>query len=185
MRDLLLALVVVLLAEVGDKSQLIALALASRWRRPLPVLAGVAVAAALLQGVAVAGGAALGEALPRRAVGITAGVLLLVAAAFVLRADDDGDVGPVRSGRSAFLAALGTLLLAELGDKTMIASAALATTASPWAVWVGGTIGFVAADALAVLVGARYVSRLPRRALRLSTAALFAALGAAALVAAG
>lgn len=178
----LLAAGVVLLAEMGDKSQLLVLALATR-RPPVQVLVGAAVAAVLLQGASVLAGATVADAVPTSTVSAVAGLGFLVAAVLTLRAGDDATPA-VRRGRSTVLVAAASILVAELGDKTMLASAALATSEAPLAVWLGGTVGFVVADALAVVVGLRVLKRLPLRRVRLGTAALFAVLGVAALVSA-
>jgi len=172
----LLALGVVFLAELGDKSQLLALTLAAR--RPAgQVLLGVGLAALLLQGVSAAAGAALSAAVPTRTVVLVAGLSFLVAAALTLRRSNDEPVRPASRAGSTVLLSFGALLMAELGDKTMLAGAALATREAPVLTWLGGTAGFVAADALAVLVGMTLFRRLPVRQVRLGTAALFAVLG--------
>jgi Ca2+/H+ antiporter, TMEM165/GDT1 family len=167
---------VVFLAELGDKSQLIALSLAAR-RPALKVLAGLALAALVLQGVAALLGAALATAVPMRPVAVVAGLAFLVAALLVLRSADDGPaVGPGRY-RSTVLLAFGTMLAAEVGDKTMIATAALAAREPAVPVWLGATAGLVAADALAVLAGARLLTSLPVPVVRRATAVLLAAIG--------
>jgi putative Ca2+/H+ antiporter (TMEM165/GDT1 family) len=176
----LLALGIVFLAELGDKSQLLALTLAAR-RSAAQVLLGVALAALVLQGLSAGLGAALATAVPRSAVMLVTGLTFLVAAGLTLRrSDDPGPITPARAG-STVLLAFGGLLVAELGDKTMLATAALATREDPVMIWLGGTAGFVAADALAVLVGITLFRRLPVRAVRLTTAGLFAVLGLALL----
>ena len=80
------------------------------------------------------------------------------------------------------LSTLAALFVAELGDKTMIASAALAAREGPLMTWLGGTAGFIAADALAVVLGTALFRRLPVRGVRLGTAGLFAVLGAVLLL---
>ena len=172
----LLALGVVFLAELGDKSQLLAMTLAAR-RPALQVLAGVSLAALLLQGLSAGLGAALASAVPMRTVTVVAALSFLLAAVLTLRRSDDA--GPVTPGRvgSTVLLSFAALFVAELGDKTMLASAALAARESPLWTWLGGTAGFVAADALAIGVGMTLFRRLPVRGVRLGTAGLFAALG--------
>ena len=172
----LLALGVVFLAELGDKSQLLALTLAAR--RPAgQVLVGVSLAALVLQGLSAGLGAALASAVPGPTVMLLAGLSFLVAAALTLRrSDDPGPLTPGRAGSTVMLA-FGALFLAELGDKTMLASAALAARESPLMTWLGGTAGFVLADALAIGVGMTLFRRLPVRGVRLGTAALLAVLG--------
>jgi Ca2+/H+ antiporter, TMEM165/GDT1 family len=170
-----LALVTVFVAELGDKSQLVALTFAAR-NRALPVLVGIAVACALLQAMAVGVGAVLRLALPERPVEILAGVAFLAAAVWTLRSEDDEDVAATTK-RSVALAAGTAFFVAELGDKTQLATIALATTNGVAATWIGATIGQVLADGLAVAVGARLGTRLPERPLRLLAAAAFALFG--------
>ncbi len=177
MHAFLLALVVVFAAEFGDKSQLLALSLAAR-RPVVPVLAGVALAAVTLQGLSVAVGAAVGAAVPASLLAVVSGAGFLLAALLTLRGDDDEQVDlPARSAGSTVLLAFGAMFLAELGDKTMLAGAALATRDAAVPTWLGGSLGFFAADALAVLLGMRLFRRLRPRTVRLSTAALLAVLG--------
>lgn len=172
----LLALGVVFLAELGDKSQLLALTLAAR-RPAAQVLAGVALAALLLQGLSAGLGAALASTVPMSTVTLVAAGSFFLAALLTLRRKDDAaPVTPTRAG-STVLLSFAALLVAELGDKTMLATAALAAREDPVWTWLGGTAGFVLADAIAVLVGMALFRRLPVRGVRLGTAALLAVLG--------
>ena len=173
----LLALGVVFLAELGDKSQLLALTLASR-RPPVQVLVGVALAALVLQGLSAGVGAALASTVPTDVVLAVSGLGFLLAAVLTLRSADDvpGVLTP-RSASSTILLAFGAMFVAELGDKTMLATAALATREPPLLIWLGGSVGFLLADVLAVLLGMTLFRRLPVRAVRLGTAALLAVLG--------
>jgi Ca2+/H+ antiporter, TMEM165/GDT1 family len=171
----LLALGVVFLAELGDKSQLLALTLAAR-RPALQVLVGVSLAALLLQGLSAGLGAALASAVPMSTVAMLAAAGFFLAALLTLRRRDDAPPTPARAG-STVLLSFAALFVAELGDKTMLASAALAAREGPLMTWLGGTAGFVLADALAIVVGTTLLRRLPVRGVRLGTAALFAALG--------
>ena len=171
---------VVFVAELGDKSQLLALTLATRYRA-LPVLAGLALAAAGLMVLAVAAGAALSAALPTEALSVVGGLAFLVFAVLTLRdddseADDAGDL--VSRGRQpGVLAVAGAFAVAELGDKTMLATLALAATNGVVGTWVGATAGMVAASSLAVLVGSQLGARLPERAVRVGAAVMFAVFG--------
>ncbi|MFP5218609.1 MAG: TMEM165/GDT1 family protein [Actinomycetes bacterium] len=176
MSALALAFGVVFLAELGDKSQLLALSLAAR-RPALKVIAGLALAALVLQGLSAGLGAVAASAVPTRLLAVVAGVGFLVAAAMVLRSSDDAGVDAPSRMRSTVLLSFSTLLVAELGDKTMIATAALAVREPAVLVWLGGTAGFVAADVLAVLVGVGLLRRLPVAAVRRATAGLLAVLG--------
>lgn len=177
------AVAVVLLAELGDKSQLVALSLATRGR-PLAVLGGIAVAAALVHGLSVSVGTALRAALPTEGLAVAAGVVFLgFAVATLLWSEPvaDAPAGLPRR-RSLALAAGLAFFVAEIGDKTMLATVALASTGGPVGTWVGATVGTVAADALAVLVGHRLGRRLPFRVVRVVAAASFAVVGVVVLV---
>lgn len=175
----LVALGVVFLAELGDKSQLIALTFAARGR-PFVVLAGIAVAVAVLQAIAVGVGAVVREALPERPIEIVAALAFFGFALLALRDDDDDEVEVERVPRTAAavaLAAGSAFFLAELGDKTQLATLTLASTNGAVGTWVGAVIGEVAADALAVAVGAKVGARLPAHLLRSLSAAAFVVFG--------
>jgi Ca2+/H+ antiporter, TMEM165/GDT1 family len=172
----------IFVAELGDKSQLMALAFATRFK-PLPILIGITVATALVHAVSVIVGALLQVTLPTRAISIAAGVLFLGFAAWALRGDtlnaDDERRVAASSERSAVVAASTAFFLAELGDKTMLATITLATTYGAVGIWVGSTLGMVAADAIAILVGRQLGSHLPERAIRIGAAVLFVIFGVA------
>jgi putative Ca2+/H+ antiporter (TMEM165/GDT1 family) len=175
---------VIFVAELGDKSQLMALAFAARYKA-LPILIGISVATALVHGVSVAVGALVGQALPTRAVTVVAGLAFLGFAAWTLRGDElsDDEADKVdRGARSAVVAASVAFFLAELGDKTMLATITLATNHGVVGVWAGSTAGMVAADGLAIVVGKALGARLPERAIRLGASALFLLFGIALLV---
>jgi putative Ca2+/H+ antiporter (TMEM165/GDT1 family) len=170
---------VIFLAELGDKSQLMALAFATRYRT-LPVLVGITVATAAVHLVSVLVGAVLGAALPVRAITIAGGLAFLGFAAWTLRGDrltEDEEARVERSQGSAVVAASVAFFLAELGDKTMLATITLATTASLVGVWIGSTLGMVAADALAIGVGRVLGDRLPERAVRIGASVAFLVFG--------
>jgi putative Ca2+/H+ antiporter (TMEM165/GDT1 family) len=179
-----LALGAIFVAEFGDKSQLLVLAFATR-HAALPVVAGIVTAAALIQGLSVAVGAALGAALPETLITVVAGVAFLGVAAWTLRETSDEEeeaeiVDETRRERSAFaLAAVvaGTFIVGELGDKTMLATFALAARQDPIATWVGATTGMVAANLVAVAVGRQLGARLSPNVIRIGSAALFAIAG--------
>lgn len=177
MEAVALALVAVFVAELGDKSQLVALTFATRYPW-LPVLGGIAVAVALLQAMAVGLGAVLRTALPERPVELVGALLFFVAAAWTLRdADDEEESVKPLTGRSVALAAGTAFFVAEIGDKTQLATLALATANGPLPTWVGATIGEVLADALAVAIGVKVGARIPERPLRFASAAAFALFG--------
>jgi putative Ca2+/H+ antiporter (TMEM165/GDT1 family) len=176
-----IAFAVIFVAEFGDKSQLLVLAFATRypWRA---VVAGVVLAAALIQGVSVLVGAAIGAVLPETVVEVVAGIAFLAVAAWTLLGDDDTEpeggasVRPL-AGTALVLTVAGTFIAAELGDKTMLATFALAASQGPIPTWIGSTLGEVAANLVAVAVGHQVGARLSPRAVRIGSAVLFAAAG--------
>lgn len=189
MGTLLAALGLVFLAELGDKTQLVALGLGAR-HRLAPVLVGVALGYAVVNLVSVVVGGLLGAALPTRALGIGGGVLFLGFAAWNLRSDaeEDVDEGGVDGGGNRAVPALVasvamTMFVAELGDKTMLATATLAAQGNPVLVWIGATIGITASGAVGVFAGRVAGARLPERATRIGSAALFAVFGIGLIVA--
>ncbi len=170
---------VILLAELGDKSQLMALAFAARYPA-WTVLLAVSIATLVVHAMSVLLGAAAAMALPTDAISVVAGLAFLVFAAWTLRGDTLGEREASRASRSTrwALLTIGTaFFLAELGDKTMLATVTLATTEEPIGTWLGSTAGMVAADALAIGVGAILGSRLPERAIRIFAAAAFVLFG--------
>lgn len=115
--------------------------------------------------------------MPLRAVTAVSALLFLAFAAMTLREDDDEETDGEPGGRTGFVAAVAALSLAELGDKTMVASFALAASTSAVGVWLGGTLGMAAAGAIGVIIGRAVWRRLRPRTVRLVSAALFAAVG--------
>jgi len=176
----LLSFAVILLAELGDKSQLIALAFATRYRAWL-VLVAVTIATLLVHAGSVVLGVAFALALPTAVIQVAAGLAFFGFAAWTLRGDQLGERDRRRATRSGgwALLTIGTaFFLAELGDKTMLATVTLATTEEPWGTWLGSTAGMVAADAIAIGIGAFLGTRLPERAIKLLAAAMFVGFGA-------
>jgi putative Ca2+/H+ antiporter (TMEM165/GDT1 family) len=176
---LLLSFGIIFVAELGDKSQLMALTFAARYKA-MPILIGITIATAVVHAFSVLAGAALGVTMPTKTINIVAGVAFFVFAAWTLRGDklDEDEASRVdRRTRSAIIAAASAFFLAELGDKTMLATITLATTEGLWGTWVGSTVGMVAADALAILVGQQLGKRLPERSIRIGASALFVVFG--------
>ncbi|GGQ69006.1 TMEM165/GDT1 family protein [Couchioplanes azureus] len=170
---------VVFVAELGDKSQLMALTFATRFRT-LPVLIGITVATAVVHLVSVGIGYGLGAALPTGWISLVAGLAFLAFGAWTLRGDkltEDEKSKAERSTGSAILAVGGAFFLAELGDKTMLATITLATQYGWFGTWLGSTLGMVAADALAIGVGRLLGRHLPEKAIKYGAAALFAIFG--------
>lgn len=176
---LAISFAVIFVAELGDKSQLMAMTFATRFKT-WPVLIGITVATALVHLVSVGIGYGLGTTLPTGWISLVAGVAFLVFGAWTLRGDkltDDEKTKAERTTGSAILAVGGAFFLAELGDKTMLATITLATQHGWLGTWVGSTIGMVAADALAILVGRLLGRHLPEKAIRYGAAVLFAIFG--------
>ena len=170
---------VIFLAELGDKSQLMAMAFATRYR-PLTVLAAVTIATLIVHAGSVLLGAAVALALPTQAIQVAAGVAFLVFAAWTIRGDELGEAEQGRARRTGHwaLVTIGTaFFLAELGDKTMLATITLATTEEPIGTWLGSTAGMVAADAIAIAIGALMGARLPERAIKVFAAGAFVLFG--------
>ena len=171
---------IVLLAELGDKSQLMALAFAARYPA-WTVLAAVTIATLIVHAMSVVLGAAAAMALPTNVINVVAGLAFFAFAAWTLRGDELGERETSRAARSTRWAMLtiGTaFFLAELGDKTMLATITLATNNDPVGVWLGSTAGMVAADALAIAAGSLLGARLPERAIRIFAAGAFVVFGA-------
>ncbi|WBB68975.1 TMEM165/GDT1 family protein [Micromonospora sp. WMMD812] len=183
MEGFLVALVisfgVIFVAELGDKSQLMALAFATRYR-PVPVLIGITVATAVVHLASVAIGAGLGAVLPTEWISLAAGLAFLGFAAWTLRGDtltEEERRKAEKASKSAIFTVGIAFFLAELGDKTMLATITLATQYGWFGTWLGSTVGMVAADALAILVGRLLGRRLPEKFIKYGAAVLFAISG--------
>lgn len=183
----LTAFVVVFVAEFGDRTQLLLLALATRHRAP-PVVGGLLVGYGAMTVLAVALGAAIGSALPDTVVQVGSGLAFLGFAVWTLLGDDEDDEDDDVDDRGqrhplALMASIaGAIMVSEIGDKSMLATATLATEGDPVAVWVGATVGILSAGALGVLAGRLLAGRIDPRVLRWASAALFTAFGVAMLV---
>jgi putative Ca2+/H+ antiporter (TMEM165/GDT1 family) len=178
-----IALGFVFLAEMGDKTQLVSLAFASRYSAKI-VLAGVFVATLLVHILSVVLGESAAMVLPRFWIDIAAGVSFIGFGVWTLRGDElkEGEIDkPSRFG--PFLTVGTTFFLAELGDKTMLTTITIASQQRQFvAVWLGSTVGMVAADGLAIMVGNLLGAKLPERAIKLSAAAFFIGSGIYVLV---
>jgi Ca2+/H+ antiporter, TMEM165/GDT1 family len=176
--SLLAALGLVFIAELGDKTQLVALGFGAR-HRLAPVLTGIVIAYMATNLLSVVVGGLLGATLPTRAIGLGGGVMFLGFAAWTLwkdegEADDDG---AATNQGSIILSVATAMFIAELCDKTMLATATLAAQGNPVLVWIGATIGIILSGTLGVLLGRVFGARLPERATRIGSAVLFAVFG--------
>ena len=176
----LLSFAVIFVAELGDKSQLMALAFATRYRA-IDVLVGITFATLLVHLGSVVLGSVVATALPTRAIAIVAGLAFFVFAVWTLRGDslDEDEAAKASRTKGSIIVAVGSaFFLAELGDKTMLATITLATREDAVGTWLGSTAGMVAADAIAIAFGKLLGSRLPERAIRYGAAAAFVVFGA-------
>ena len=165
------------LAEIGDKTQLLSIVLAARFRRAPPVICGITVATLANHLIAAVLGDLFGSWLEGDAMRWLLGLSFLAVAVWALFPDREVDAG-AGGDRGAFFATLCAFFIAEIGDKTEIATAGLAARfAIVVPVVLGTTLGMVAANVPVVLLGQRFAGRLPLTPIRLVAAAAFAALG--------
>jgi Ca2+/H+ antiporter, TMEM165/GDT1 family len=173
---------VVALAEIGDKTQLLAFILAARFRRPVPIIGAILVATLANHALAGAVGAWITSLLGPQTLRIVLGLSFIAMAIWTLIPDrlDEGEAKLPHAG--VFATTLVAFFLAEMGDKTQIATVALAARYHAFAAVVAGTtLGMMIANVPAVLVGGRLAHRLPIRLVHAIAAAIFAALGVVAL----
>jgi putative Ca2+/H+ antiporter (TMEM165/GDT1 family) len=166
---------VIFVAELGDKSQLMAMTFATRFSIR-PVLIGITLATAIVHLLSVAIGYGLGAALPTGWINLVAALAFIVFGFWTLRGDsltEDEQDKVNRVGKRAIIAVGTAFFLAELGDKTMLATITLATDYGWLGTWIGSTLGMVAADALAIVVGMALGKRLPENVIRIGAAVLF------------
>lgn len=173
----------VLLSEMGDKTQLLALVLAARFRAPGAVMAGILVATLANHGLAAWVGGEVAEALGPGPLRWIVGLSFLAFGAWMLVPDTlDDDEAPSDPARGAFLTTLVTFFIAEMGDKTQLVTVALgARHGDPWTVTMGTTIGMLIADGLAVAFGHRLTAVVPMNRVRQVSALTFVVLGIVAL----
>lgn len=184
MEAVLVSTAVVALAEIGDKTQLLAFVLAARFRRPVPIIAGIALATLVNHGLAGALGAWITTVMSPQVLRWAVGLSFLGMAIWTLVPDEIGDDEARLAQRlGVFGTTLVTFFLAEMGDKTQVATIALAAHFSaPVLVVVGTTAGMLIADVPAVFVGDRFAARIPMRLVHGIAAGLFAILGLVALL---
>jgi putative Ca2+/H+ antiporter (TMEM165/GDT1 family) len=184
MESLLVSTGVVALAEIGDKTQLLAFLLAARFKKPLPIIAGILVATLFNHGLAGALGAWITTAVSPQVLRWVLGLSFIAMAAWTLIPDEiEKDEVKVASRFGIFGATLVTFFLAEMGDKTQIATVALAAHyGQPLLVILGTTAGMLLADVPAVFVGEKLAGRIPMRLVHGVAAAIFLVLGAATLL---
>ncbi len=185
MQAFLVSTGIVALAEMGDKTQLLALVLAARFRRPWPIVFGILVATLANHAMAGALGAWLTAMISPQTLRWILGVSFIAMALWMLVPDklDEGDAASRRPRFGVFGTTTMLFFLAEMGDKTQIATVMLAARYDTWlAVVAGTTLGMMLANAPVVWLGAKVTKKVPLRVVHLVSALIFALLGAAALL---
>ena len=187
MESLLVSTGVVALAEIGDKTQLLAFILAARFKKPVPIILGILVATIVNHGLAGALGAWITSAVSPEILRWVLGLSFLSMAIWTMIPDKiEEEDTPVAKRFGVFGATLITFFLAEMGDKTQIATVAMAAHyASPLLVVIGTTLGMLIADVPAVLMGDKLANKIPMRLVHAIAAAIFAVMGVATLLGAG
>jgi len=169
-----IALIFVLVAEMGDKTQLVALAFATRFKAWI-VLAGVFIATLVVHLLSVAIGEVAGFALPVFWIQLLAGLAFIGFGIWTLRGDEIDEEETARGGTfGPFLTVATTFFLAELGDKTMLMTITIASQEKSFvAVWLGSTVGMVLADGIAIIVGMVMGNNLPEKLIKYGATAVF------------
>ena len=186
MEALLVSTGIVALAEIGDKTQLLAFILAAKFRRPVPIVLGILIATLVNHGFAGAVGAWITSLLGPETLRWVLGISFLAMAAWTLIPDefDEDDAKLARLG--VFGTTLVAFFLAEMGDKTQVATVALAAQYQSLVyVVTGTTVGMMIANVPAVIMGDRIADRMPVRLVHRVAAGIFAVLGVATLLGAG
>jgi putative Ca2+/H+ antiporter (TMEM165/GDT1 family) len=183
MDALLVSTGVVALAEIGDKTQLLAFILAARFKAPLPIIAGILLATSINHGLAGALGAWITGHVSPGVLRWVLGLSFIGMAIWTLVPDQiEAEETRVAQQLGVFGATLVTFFLAEMGDKTQLATIALAAHyAAPVVVVIGTTLGMLIADVPAVLVGNRFAAAIPMKLVHTIAAGIFALLGIATL----
>ena len=184
MQAFLVSLGAIFVSEIGDKTQLLAIVLAARFKRPWPVVLGILVATLANHTIAGFIGAWLRLSLGPGVLRACLGASFLLAAAWVLK-PDKADDGPAPVGHfGVFAVTVASFFIAEMGDKTQLATVMLAARyPSLAAVVTGTTVGMLLADAPAVFLGHVASAKFPFKAVRILAALVFASLGLATLFA--
>lgn len=187
MESLFVSTGVVALAEIGDKTQLLAFLLAARFKKPLPIILGILAATIVNHGLAGALGAWIVSSLSPSVMRWVLGLSFIGMAVWTLIPDKiEDEETQIASRLGVFGATLVTFFLAEMGDKTQIATVAMtAHYAAPVMVVMGTTLGMLIADVPAVFVGDKLASKIPMKLVHTIAALMFAGLGVAVLVGAG
>jgi putative Ca2+/H+ antiporter (TMEM165/GDT1 family) len=187
MESLLVSTGFVALAEIGDKTQLLAFILAARFKKPVPIILGILVATLINHGLAGALGAWITSAVTPEILRWVLGISFIGMAIWTMIPDKiEDEETKVAQKFGVFDATLITFFLAEMGDKTQIATVAMAAHyAAPLVVVIGTSLGMLIADVPAVLIGDKLANKIPMKLVHSIAAAIFAILGIATLFGAG
>ncbi|NHC61194.1 TMEM165/GDT1 family protein [Paenalcaligenes suwonensis] len=182
MQAFLVSTGIVALAEIGDKTQLLAFILAARFKRPLPIIAGVLVATLLNHGLAGGLGAWLSDALNPQVLTWILAISFLVMAGWMLIPDKLDEDTSITARHGIFVTTVCTFFIAEMGDKTQLATVALAAQYEAfWSVVIGTTLGMMIANVPAIFIGQKLAERLPVKMVHAIAACVFLVLGVIAL----
>lgn len=190
MESLFVSTGIVALAEMGDKTQLLSLLLAARYRKPLPIIAGILIATLVNHGFAGVVGGWITEVVGQGLLRWILGLGFIAMGAWMLipdKLDDAEQPRPVKGAWGVLVTTIAAFFFAEMGDKTQIATVALAARFSTDVLWVviGTTLGMMLANVPAVLLGERFAHRLPIKLVHRIAAAVFVVLGVLALAGIG
>lgn len=187
MESLLVSAGVVALAEIGDKTQLLAFILAARFKKPFPIILGILAATAVNHGLAGALGAWITASITPEVLRWVLGLSFIGMAIWTMIPDEiEEEETKIAKRFGVFGATLITFFLAEMGDKTQIATVAMAAHyAAPLMVVMGTTLGMLIADVPAVFVGDKLANKIPMKLVHTIAAGVFAVLGVATLLGAG
>ena len=179
MQTLLISTATVALAEIGDKTQLLSLILAAKYRKPWPICIGIFVATLVNHALAGSVGALVAQWLTPEVLKSIVALSFFAVAAWTLIPDKIDEDGTSVGARYGVLAAtVIAFFIAEMGDKTQVATVVLAAQYHPlWQVVAGTTVGMLLANVPVVWLGSRFAARLPLKAARIAAAVLFALLG--------
>ncbi len=169
------AFLTVLVAEFGDKSQLVCLTMACRYP-PLQVLAGAMTAMAVILGVAVGVGSLIAETIPHSLVAVVSGLFFIAIGVYTFFSGKEQTTEDI--GKTGFFQTFGVILLAELGDKTQLAAMFIAASFGyPLVVFAGAMLAMLVNQLLAVYVGSRFITRFNPLYIKIGSAAIFVFIG--------
>ena len=179
MQTFLISTTTVALAEIGDKTQLLSLILAAKYRKPWPIVLGILAATLANHAIAGSVGALVASYLTPEVVKWVTAISFFSVALWTLKPDSADDEETARGARyGVFVATLIAFFVAEIGDKTQVATMVLGAEYHPlWQVVAGTTIGMMLANVPVVWLGSRFASKLPLKAARIASAVLFTILG--------